>query len=73
MKLIRYPSIRILPPSIENLPTQVLLPSLTGKTLFMQKLEYVGMPGQWFYCKQQDHVLKDYPKKKGSQTQKWYK
>ena len=30
----------------------------------MQKLEYVGMPGQCFYCKQQGHVLKDWPKKK---------
>ena len=59
MKLTRYPSIQILAPSIENLPTQVLLPSLTRKTIFMQKLEYVGMPGQCFYCKQQGHVLKD--------------
>ena len=63
-KLISYPSIRILATSIENLPTQVILPSLTGKTIFMQKLEYVGMPGQCFYCKQQGHVLKDCPQKK---------
>ena len=64
MKLTGYPSIRILVSSIENLPTQVLLPSLTGNSTFMQKLEYIGMPGQCFYCKQQGHVLKDCPKKK---------
>ena len=38
--------------------------------MFMQKLEYVGMPGQCFYCKQKGHVLKDCPpKKKGFGSQ----
>ena len=63
-KLTGYPSIRILVPSMENLPTQVLLASLTENSMFRQKLEYVGMPGQCFYCKQKGHVLKDCPKKK---------
>ena len=70
-KMSGYPSIRILVPSMENLPSQVLLPSITGNSTFMQKLEYVGMPGQCFYCKQKGHVLKDCPRKKkgdGSQN-----
>ena len=38
--------------------------------IFTEKLEYVGMPGQCFYCKQKGHVLKDCSKKqKGFRSQ----
>ena len=56
-----------------KIPINSNISSLNGKftysgtfpiTLFRQKLEYVGMPGQCFYCKQKGHVLKDCPKKK---------
>ena len=58
-KLVGYTSIRILVPSMENLPTQILLSSLTGNSMFMQKLVYVRMPGQCFIVsrKAKGHVL----------------
>ena len=64
VKITRFPCICILVPSIENLPPHVLLPSISGSSMFMQRLEYVGMPEQCFYCRQESHVFKDCPKKK---------
>ena len=57
------PSARMLVRSLENLPTKVILPNGEGPSI-EQKIEFAGLPGQCFYCRQMGHLSKDYSKRR---------
>ena len=56
------PSRRILVQSLSELPTKVFLPKVDGSKL-EQKVEYVSLPNQCFYCRQVGHMAKDCSKR----------
>ena len=62
-KMSGFPSARILVGSLENLPTRIILPNSEGEYI-EQKVEFAGIPGQCFYCRQMGHLAKDCPRRK---------
>ena len=61
-KMSGFPSARILVESLENLPTKVRLPNEEGDFI-EQKVEFAGLPGQCFYCRQMGHLAKNCPRR----------
>ena len=62
-KMSGFPSARILVGSLENLPTRIILPNSEGEYI-EKKVEFAGIPGQCFYCRQMGHLAKDCPRRK---------
>ena len=60
------PSIRILLTSLERLPKVVVLPRWDGGVMD-QRVEFIGLPDQCYYCKQIGHYLQDCQKCKNKQ------
>ncbi len=56
------PSRRILVQSLSELPTKIFLPKVDGSKL-EQKVEYVGLPNQCFYCRHVGHMAKECSKR----------
>ena len=59
-KQLGPPSIRLLVPDIDKLPSKVLIPGKNGMRI-EQRIEVIGAPGQCFACKKFGHLKKHCP------------
>ena len=59
-KQLGPPSIRLLVPDIDKLPSKVLIPGKNGMRI-EQRIEVIGAPGQCFACKKFGHLKKNCP------------
>ena len=69
--LLHLPSVKVLMKSIDQLPQVVKLPTYGGKRM-EQKIEFIGLPNQCFYCKQVGHFVNECHRRKNKIRQgKW--
>ena len=60
-KAAGLPSIRVLVPDPDALPTEIQLPTLAGSWI-PQRVEYSGLPNQCFVCRQIGHLARNCPR-----------